>query len=145
MDSARVVVDTNIVFSALLSKEARSRETLLTDRAHDFFCPRFVMVELFKHKERIQSVTRLSEAEVLECLIELLSRISFIDEGSIPIGTWLEGRRLCADVDPKDTPFVTLSLHLGAILWTNDVALKSGLVAWRPHTPDCRVTVPRGQ
>jgi predicted nucleic acid-binding protein len=87
------------------------------------------MVELFKHKERILAATKLSEAEVLECLVELLSRISFIDEGSIPIGVWMEGRRLCADVDPKDTPFVALSLHLGGRLWSKDAQLKAGLQA----------------
>ena len=58
----------------------------------------------------------------------LLSRIIFVDEGVIPIGTWMEGRRLC-EVDLKDTPFVTLALHVDGLLWTNDAELKSGLVA----------------
>ena len=45
----------------------------------------------------------------------------------IPIGTWLEARRLCHDVDPKDTPFVALALHVDGRLWTGDEELKAGL------------------
>ena len=54
--------------------------------------------------------------ELLECLYELLARVRFVEEGSIPLGTWMEARRLCRDVDPKDTPFVALALHLEAHL-----------------------------
>ena len=53
VDPTRVVVDTNILFAALLHKEARLREVILTDPIHRFFSPRFVMVKLFKHKERM--------------------------------------------------------------------------------------------
>ena len=85
------------------------------------------MVELFKHKERIATATELPEDELLDCLNALLSRITFVEEGAIPIGTWMEGRRLCADVDRKDTPFITLTLHLDGRLWTDDAELKNAL------------------
>src|SRR5437870_8286861 len=71
---------------------------------HTCFSPRFVVVELFKHKERIAALTQLDEDELLECLNALLARIRFVDEGLIPIGAWMEGRRLC-EVDLKDAPF----------------------------------------
>ena len=129
MDITRVVVDTNIIFAALLHKEARLREAILTDKSHRFFSPRFVMVELFKHKERIAAATALAEDDLLECLNELLARLTFVEEGAIPIGTWVEGRRLCAGVDRKDAPFVTLTLHLDGRLWSDDAELKVGLLA----------------
>ena len=53
----------------------------------------------------------------------------FIEEGTIPIGTWMEARRLCKEVDPKDTPFVALTLHLDGSLWTSDEELMAGLRA----------------
>lgn len=40
-----------------------------------------------------------------------------------------EGRRLCADVDRKDAPFVTLALHLDGLIWTDDAKLAAGLRA----------------
>lgn len=129
MDSTRIVVDTNVVFAALLRRESRLRETLLTDAGHTFYCPRFVMVEIFKHKERIAAATALDEEELLACLNAVLARIRFLDEGAIPLGTWVEGRRLCAGVDSKDTPFVTLTLHLEGRLWTGDAELEAGLRA----------------
>ena len=69
------------------------------------------------------------EDELLECFHELLARIHFVEEGSIPSGIWLEARRLCRDVDLKDTPFVALTLHLDGRLWTGDEELKAGLRA----------------
>lgn len=87
------------------------------------------MVEIFKHKERIVAASQLDEEEMLECLNELLFRVTFVEEGLIPIGTWMEGRRLCADVDLKDAPFVTLALHVNGLLWTADSSLEIGLRA----------------
>ena len=52
-----------------------------------------------------------------------------VEEGGIPIGTWMEARRLCRDVDLKDSPFVALTLHLDGRLWTGDDELKTGLLA----------------
>lgn len=129
MNPARIVIDTNIFFSLLLREDAALRKGFLTDNAPRFHCPRFVFVELFKHKERIAQATELSEEDLLECLHELLARVHFVEEGAIPIGTWMEARRLCRDVDPKDAPFVALSLHLDGRLWTSDDELKAGLRA----------------
>ena len=102
MNEAKLVVDTNVFFSLLLRRDAPARRRFFSDAAHSFYCPRFLFVELFKHKERIAKGTDLSEEDVLECLHELLARMQFVEEGIIPIGTWMEARRLCREVDPKD-------------------------------------------
>lgn len=128
VNANRVVVDTSVLFASLLRRKSRVWQTLFQSGLH-FYSPRFVIVELFKHKERLAAETQLSEDELLECLNAHLARIIFIEEGVIPIGTWMEGRRLCADVDPKDTPFVTLALHVDGVLWTNDAQLEAGLRA----------------
>jgi len=124
-----VVIDTNLVFSALVTRRARLRETMLADADLKLFAPRFLFVELFKHKERIMAASRLPEDELLDFLNTVLSRLNLIDEGSIPMGIWLETRRLCREVDENDTPFVALALHLNVPLWTSDEVLKSGLRA----------------
>jgi predicted nucleic acid-binding protein len=43
-----VVVDTNIIFSALLKKETRIRE-ILDESSIQFCAPNFLIVEIFKH------------------------------------------------------------------------------------------------
>lgn len=129
MDRSRVVVDTNILFAALLHRESRLRESILTDSDHTFYSPQFVVVELFKHKERIVAATELVEEELLECLNGLLAHIKLVEEGAIEMGTWMEARRLCAGVDQKDAPFVALALHVDGLLWTADADLERGLRA----------------
>lgn len=124
-----VVVDTNILFAALVSRRSRLRETLLMSPATSLGCPRYVFSELFKHKERLLAATELSEDELVDALNSLLAHIQFIDESAIPIGIWLEARRLCSGIDEKDTPFVALTLYLDAQLWTEDQELKTGLRA----------------
>jgi predicted nucleic acid-binding protein len=89
-----------------------------------FCCPRFIFSELFKHKERIVAATELPEEELLDTLNSLFAHIQFVDESAIPIGDWLEARRLCAGVDDKDAPFVALAIYLKARLWTEDGELK---------------------
>ena len=124
-----VVVDTSVLFSFLLRTNSTPRRIFLANSTRSYYCPRFVLVELFKHKERMARATELTEEELLECLNEMLAHVRFVEEGSIPIGTWIEARRLCRDIDPKDTPFVALAIHLGAELWTDDAELKAGLTA----------------
>jgi predicted nucleic acid-binding protein len=124
-----VVVDTNIIFAALVSRRSQLRERIFTEPGMVLHCPRFLFVELFKHKERIRAATQLPEEELLDFLHILLERVRFVDEAAIPIGTWLEARRLCRGTDEKDTPFVAVALHLNAPLWTEDDLLKQGLRA----------------
>ena len=89
----------------------------------------FVVVELFKHKERLSVVAKLNEDELLETLHTLVSRLEFASEANIPVGTWMEAYRLCKDVDEKDTPYIALTLHLDGRFWTDDTTLKTALRA----------------
>ncbi len=129
MNPSRVVIDSNVFFAALLRRQSVLRERLLEPGETRFLSPRFVVVELFKHKERIVTETELSEDEVLECLNAVLSRVTLVEEGVIPVGTWMEARRLCAGVDLKDSPFVALTLHVDGRLWTRDAELEAGMRA----------------
>ncbi|MEN9573003.1 MAG: hypothetical protein RL514_858 [Verrucomicrobiota bacterium] len=129
-----VVIDTNLVFSALVSRRARLRELLLTEPGLRLLCPRFLFVELFKHKERIVRATELPEEELLEFLNALLTRVEFVDEAAIPMGTWMEARRLCRETDAKDIAFIALALHLKCRLWSGDEELKQGLRAKGFHS-----------
>lgn len=104
MNAAAVVIDTSVLFSLLLREDTVRRRQFLTDTAPVFHCPRFVFVELFKHKERIAQATALSEEALLECLHELLARVRFVEEGAIRVGTWMEARALCREWIRKTHP-----------------------------------------
>lgn len=125
----RVVVDANIAFRALASSRGDLRARLDPTEEFRFVVPRFIFIELFKHKDAIVAASGKTEEEVLEALSALVALLEFADEAAIPIGDWLEARRLCVPTDAKDTPYVALALHLDADLWTEDAALKTGLRA----------------
>ena len=129
MNESAIVIDTSVLFSFLLKEESVRRKRFLTDSDLNFHSPHFVFVELFKHKERIVRASALEEKELLDCLYGLMVRIRFLEEGAIPIGTWFKAHRLCREIDPKDTPFVALALHLDGRLWTDDLDLTTGLQA----------------
>ena len=68
MNEAKLVVDTNVFFSLLLRRDAPARRRFFSDAAHSFYCPRFLFVELLKHKERIAKATDLLADEFSNAL-----------------------------------------------------------------------------
>ncbi len=126
----RVVVDANIAWRTL----SRGRVDLIA-----FFdsvggasgialhAPIFLLVELFKHKERILRSSGLSNGELVAAFHALVARLEFHDEAAIPIGAWLEAHRLAAPTDENDTSYVALALFLDAEFWTEDAKLCAGL------------------
>ena len=123
-------MDANIAFKMLsrgredLVERLRPNGRLAETTLH---APRFLFVELFKHKERMVRASRLPEMEIVEALHALVARLAFHDEALVPLGIWVEALRLCAPTDEKDTSYVALALHLDADLWTEDAELKAGL------------------
>lgn len=129
MNAERVVVDANLAFKALAAGRGDLRERLGGSSEIRFFAPRFLFVELFKHKEALALAAKVTPEAVLEALHTLVTRITFVNEANIPLTTWMQAHRLCKGVDEKDTPYVALTLHLDGRLWTDDNELKSGLQA----------------
>lgn len=68
MNEDCVIVDANLAFKCLYSGRGDLRERIGPGRHLQFFSPRFLFVELFKHKERMSRSARISEAELLEAL-----------------------------------------------------------------------------
>lgn len=125
----RVVVDTNIIFRALLSRTSPIWETLLrTDLQDSVFAPRFLVVEIEDHWERICEKTKLPEDDLVAARDEIFRLLTFVDLEDVSVEHRRLAYDLCRDVDPKDIPFIALTLHLQALLWTNDRELKKGVL-----------------
>lgn len=121
-----IIVDTNILFSAMRSASSPIREILQRPDLK-FYSPNFLVVEIFKHKEKILNKSKASEAEIYEFLNHLLRKIQFINEEHLSLANIIHAYKLCKDVDEKDSLFVALTLELDGELWTRDEALKTGL------------------
>ncbi len=106
-----VIVDTNIVFSALLKIDSTFMEFLLTTQ-HKFHISELLVIEIFKHKEKLVELSGLSEAEIIKFYYLLLSKVHIFKEELISVGNWRTAFELCKDVDEADTPLSLLPLSL---------------------------------
>jgi predicted nucleic acid-binding protein len=129
MNADCVIVDANIAFKCLHTGRGDLRERIGTSTRSQFYSPRFLFVELFKHKDRLAQASGLAETELLEGLHALLNQLGFVNEANIPMGTWVEAHRLCRGIDVNDTPYVALTLHMDGRFWTEDDELKTALRA----------------
>ena len=124
---AKVVIDTNVVFSALMRDDSLILKVLL-ESSNIFFAPNFVFVELYKHKEKLTKLSKLSENDILNYLQMLVEHITFVGNETVCSENKAYAYTLCVEVDPKDTPFVALAIELNALLWTGDKRLKKHLL-----------------
>lgn len=122
-----IIVDTNILFSALLSSQSSFTDVLLSSGYCFFVCEQ-VLVELFKRKEKLVKVSQLTEDEIVRIFQILLRRINLYKEDLIAPDNRASAYALCRDIDESDTPHVALTLELKGLLWTGDKKLKEGLI-----------------
>ena len=124
----RIVVDTNIVFSAILNSSKKIGSLLLNSKTHfQFYSCDFLSVELLKHRNKLLRLTNLTEIQLLELENLVTKNIRFINESLLPKNDIVLAEKLLKDIDLKDVPFIALASHLKAKLWTRDLKLAGGL------------------
>jgi predicted nucleic acid-binding protein len=121
-----VVVDTNVLFSALLNTESRFAAILLRSE-HSFYVCEGVLAELFRHKEKILRLSQLDDDDLTLFYHILLRRLHLHKEDLIAPEHWRHAITLCRDLDASDAPHVALALELHGLLWTGDKRLRDGL------------------
>ena len=124
----RLVIDTNLIFSALLSNTSAIRDVLLDD-SFTFYAPNFIIAEIFKHQRKMLALSKLTDVEFFTFFNRIVDNVKFIPFNFISIECRQLAYNLCYDVDLKDIPFVALALELNAPLYTGDNKLKRGLSA----------------
>lgn len=124
----RVVIDTNIVFSALLTPSGTISDILFNSGGiFDIHAPTELIEELDVHSEKLKSLSGYSTQELRFLRRQLQRKIEFIDLSMIRQTVWRDAFELTQNIDEFDTPFVALSLELEALLWTGDRKLTKGL------------------
>lgn len=126
MISNSLVIDTNLVFSALIPKASQIRDILFESNIN-FYSPNILISEIFKHKDKLLKSSKLTESEFDIYFNGIIERIKFIPTDFIGLDSRQKAYNLCFDVDIKDTPFVALSIDLAIPFWTGDKKLKEGL------------------
>jgi len=99
-------------------------------RYFDLYTPAYALLELYEKKEKIISKLKIPESDYYEIYFSLRFIVNFISEIHY-LDKWQKALEIASKFDPKDTPFIALSLKLGIPIWTNDKkmivhGLKSG-------------------
>ena len=124
----KIVVDTNIVFSAILNSTGRIGQILITSKSNfQFYSCVFLKTELNRHQDKLLKLTKLSIEELEELQDLITKNITFIHESLLPEKTIIAAEKLLIDVDLNDSVFVALTKNLKAKLWTGDKELIKGL------------------
>lgn len=112
-----LVVDTNVVFSALIAG-GKTRELVITGPA-DLHVPEFFYSELDAHRDEVAEKTGLDHNELGVLLNLLFENVHVVPREEFD--EYLpDARAIIADVDPDDVPFLALALHLDVDVWTDD-------------------------
>ncbi len=124
----KIVVDTNILFSGLLSPKGTISDLLLNSSdTFDFYSPTFVLDELHNHKNKLLKLSGYSGKELDFLLRILFKKIDLIDLETIQQQTWKNAITLAENIDEFDAPFIALAMELDAAIWTGDKKLIKGL------------------
>lgn len=125
----KIIIDTNIIFSALLNSNSKIGDLLfLSEGIFEFYSCNYMRYEIKKHWKKLLKISALSESNLIESHSKVLSKIHFINEELIPEQIWISAEKLVEEIDLDDIDFVALTIHLNGILWTGDKHLLNGLL-----------------
>lgn len=126
----KIIVDTNIVFSAILNTESKIGDLLMNSESiFEFSSVMYLKEEIKNHEEKLIAISGLTQNEIKQSTEQIFSCIKFISEEIIPFEVWQKAARLVRDVDMDDIAFVALSEYEDFRLWTGDKELIAGLAA----------------
>lgn len=92
-----------------------------------FYAPELLKEELNRYASKIAAYSKLDTQSLSDIRSAVLSTINFVPEELISEQSWIQAFALTKDIDEDDTPFIALSIELGAKLWTGDKVLSKGL------------------
>lgn len=102
----KIVVDTNIVFSAILNSKSTNGKILL--RSHEnlqFYSCNYLRTEIKNHRAKLLKLTKLSDDDLSELEEIITQQITFIDERLIPKKVLATAQKLLQGIDENDTVF----------------------------------------
>ena len=114
----RLVIDTNIIFSALIKDSITRRIILISN--FDFFIPEYVFIELQKHSQEILKKSGYDHDDLNSMLDVLIGNINVVPQDEF-INHIPKAFRIMKDIDENDTSFLALAFMInGDGIWSND-------------------------
>lgn len=113
----KLVVDTNIIISALL-KESICRKILFHLKG-DLITLDFSEEEIREYKEYIQRKAKIN-AQELDLLLQKIKERCILLPDELIKEKMEEAKKIMWHIDPKDTPFIAAALASKADIWSDD-------------------------
>ena len=125
----KLIVDSNIVFSAILNPGSRIARILLSQHKYfNLYSCHYLHEEIKHHYDKLSKLAGKSVDWVIDTEKHVTKHISFINESIIPEGDFKTEEKLVKEVYFDDVVFVALSIHLNAKLWTGDKRITACLL-----------------
>lgn len=116
-----LVVDTNIILSALIKDSETRRIVVTIDR--DLYAPESILREVKDHFDLIQEKSGLDEEEVSRLLRKLFKYIRVVPDGQLEPNL-PKARGELEDIDPDDVVFLAAALTVDGGIWSDDSDLR---------------------
>jgi putative PIN family toxin of toxin-antitoxin system len=114
----RLVIDTNIIISSLISNSVRRR--ILMNSDIELIAPEYTYAEIINHSDLIKKKGKLTSEDLQYVMDVLFSRIAIypFDEYS---DCYPSAQEIMKDIDPDDAPFLALALKTKVDgIWSED-------------------------
>jgi len=124
----KIVVDSNIVFSAILNTKSKIGQLIINGSKYfDFYTVGLLKDEILNHKDKILGLTNYTQDQFIDTFQLITSRLLFVDDILLTDNDLNKAIDLVSGIDQDDALFVALTNHLVANLWTGDKRLINGL------------------
>lgn len=126
----KIIVDSNILFSAILNAQSRIGQILINGLDYyEFYAPKYARTEILEHQDKLKKIANLEDEPFLEIYELVLKNITFLNHSILPRKDFEKALEYCENIDIDDTFFVAFSEYLNCKLWTGDKKLIKGLEA----------------
>ncbi|NBC82734.1 MAG: hypothetical protein GVY19_05060 [Bacteroidetes bacterium] len=125
----RIVVDTNIVFSAILNTDSNIAQIIMQPKTRlNFYSTEKLRFEINEHRDKILKLTDYSDHELNRMISLLTNKIRFININLISKDIYNKAENLTSDIDIDDCEFIALTDHIKGKFWSGDKRLIKGLL-----------------
>jgi len=114
----KLVIDANILFSALISPANNTASTIFFG-SHELIAPAYLLDEIEEHKPELLKKSKLSADELNTVLGLLLSKIQMSEPVKI------SPNLISKCPDPDDVAYFALGISQKCAIWSNDKKLKN--------------------
>ncbi len=124
----KFVIDSNIVFSAILNPESPIGQIILNGSKYfNFISIDQLKNEIDKHEDKILKISGLSKLDYNRIYGLIKSKIKFVNQLLLNSDNYQKADKLTNDIDPDDLLFIGLSFQFRCKLWSGDKQLINGL------------------